>query len=180
MVRVNPLYAFFISTLYLSYTYFIPPSYPLYTSLLSTLFLLHTYSTFYLLHTHNIPPLYPYPQYTFFIPTLYPPSLYPFYTSFIPTLYLLPCQLSQEKMWSRSPVCDTEKQRSWQSGSTDGWKRFLIEGAETLELLFLLQHRSGINSCYACLLKFNQRRHLSQAYIETGIVSITDRQYGHY
>ena len=82
MVRVNPLYAFFISTLYLSYTYFIPPSYPLYTSLLSTLFLLHTYRTFYHLHTHNIPPLYPYPQYTFFIPTLYPPL-------FIPFLYLL-------------------------------------------------------------------------------------------
>ena len=87
MVRVNPLYAFFISTLYLSYTYFIPPSYPLYTSLLSTLFLLHTYSTFYLLHTHNIPPLYPYPQYTYLLHTYFIPP--PLYTLFIPPSYPL-------------------------------------------------------------------------------------------
>ena len=52
--------------------------------------------------------------------------------------------------------------------------------SETLGLLFTLRNRSGINSCYAYLLKFNQRRHLSLAYIETGKVLITDRQYGHY
>ena len=38
-----------------------------------------------------------------------------------------PCQLSQEKMKSRSQVCDTERQRSWQSGSMDQWKRFNLK-----------------------------------------------------
>ena len=76
-------------------------------------------------------------------------------------LIYLHCQISQEKMKSRSPVCDTERQRSWQSGSTDFVKTLLLEGIDTLGLLLLLRNRSGINSCYACSKEFNQRRHLS-------------------
>ena len=47
------------------------------------------------------------------------------------------------------PVCNKEKQKSWQSSSTDRWKKFSLKGTETLGLLFFLQNWSWINSSAA-------------------------------
>ena len=82
-------------------------------------------------------------------------------------------------MKSQSPVCHQEKQRSRHTNSTDVKTILTRRGIDTLGLLLLYEIDPELTRATHVRDSIKDDIYLKHI-LKTGIVWITDRQYGHY